>query len=60
MTNSEFAHQIVEGTFDIPEEVDAYTTLILEEIGRIGDQMTNDEVTAMVIPEEFQYFWKSI
>lgn len=36
------------------------TDLILEEIGRICVQMTNDEVTIAIMLEEFQYFWKKV
>ena len=34
--DSAIAQQIIEGSYDIPDEVDDATALILEEIGRIG------------------------
>ena len=50
----------MEGTYDIPDEVDDATALILEEIGRIGVKLSDGEVTVTITPEEFQYFWKRI
>ena len=46
--------------FDIPDEVDDATAMILEEIGEIGIQLTNGEITVEITKEEFQYFWKRI
>ena len=60
MEDSKIAQQITEGKFDIPNEVDNATTLILEEIGNIGVQLTNEEITVNISPEEFQYFWKTV
>ena len=34
--------------------------LLLEEIGRIGVQMTNGELKIDVAPEEFRYFWRRV
>ena len=58
--DSEIAQQLVEGRYDIPNELDDATALILQEIGRVGIQLTNGEVTIKITPEEFQYFWKRI
>ena len=58
LTDTEIAQQLIEGTYDIPDEVDDATTLILEEIGRIGMQMTNGDITVTISPEEFQHFWR--
>ena len=60
LADTEVAQQIIEGTFEIPDEIDDATALVLEEIGRIGVQMTNGEITLTITPEEFQYFWKRI
>ncbi len=51
--NSEVAQQLIEKKFDIPDEIDDATALILEEIGNIGVQLTNGEVTIEITPEEF-------
>ena len=58
--DSEIAQQLVEGRYDIPDELDDATALILQENGRVGIQLTNGEVTIEITPEEFQYFWKCI
>ena len=39
LADSDIAQQIVEGSFEIPDELDDDTALILEEIGRIGVQL---------------------
>ena len=58
--DSEIAQQIVEGRFEVPDEVDDATALVLEEIGRIGIQLSNGDVSIDITPEEFQYFWRKI
>ncbi len=50
----------MEGRFDIPEEINNATELILEEIGKIGVQLTNGEVTINITLEDFKYFWKRV
>ena len=60
LADTEVAQQIIEGTFEIPDDIDDATALVLEEIGRIGVQMTSGEITLSITPEEFQYFWKRI
>jgi len=54
--DSEIATQIVEGTYNIPDKVDDATALVLEEIGHIGVELYNGDVTISITPEEFQYF----
>ena len=39
LADTEIAQQIIEGTFDIPEEIDEATAKILEEIGSMGIKM---------------------
>ena len=53
LTDTEIAQQIIEGTFDIPEEIDEATAEILEEIGSMGIKMTNGSVSIMISPKEF-------
>ena len=57
LVDTELAAQIVEGKFEAPDELDDATCLILEEIGRLGVQLTNGEVTITITKEEFQIFW---
>ena len=40
---------MIEGSFQIPDEIDDAKALILEEIGKIGVQLTNGEVTIVGI-----------
>ena len=42
---SDIAQQIVKGTFDIPDEINDATALILKEIGQIGVKLSNGEIT---------------
>ena len=58
--DSEIATQIVKGTYEIPDEVDDATALILEEIGRIGVDLTNGDKTMSITPEDFRFFWKRV
>ena len=60
LADSDIAQQIVEGSFEIPDELDDATALIPDEIGQIGVQLSNGEVTIKITAEEFQYFWKKV
>ena len=60
LADSDITKQLIKGTYDIPDKVNDATALILEEIGRIGVQVTNGEQTITISTEEFQYFWKPI
>ncbi len=60
LADSDIAKQIIEGSFDIPDEVDDSTALILEEIGRIGVRLSNGEIDIEISPEEFRYFWRRV
>ena len=48
LADTEIAQQIVEGTFDIPDEIGDSIALILEEIGKIGVKMTNGDATITI------------
>jgi hypothetical protein len=58
--DSGIAQQIVEGRFEIPDEVDDATALILEEIGNIGVKLLNGDITIDITKEEFRVFWKQV
>ncbi len=49
--DSNISQQLVEGCYDIPEEIDDATALILEEIGKVRVQLTNVEVVIRISPE---------
>ena len=55
LADTEIVQQIVEGSFDIPDEISDSMALILEEIGKIGVKMTNGDATITITQEEFQY-----
>ncbi len=49
------------GTYEIPLDMNPGTTLILEEIGRLGIKLVNKEGTKIIIsPEDFKIFWKKV
>ena len=43
---------IIEGTYDIPTDLDNATKLILEEIGKLGMKIRNEEGQEIVITSE--------
>ena len=61
LEDEEVARQIITGTFEIPDDIDPATTKILEEIGRMGMKIVNEEGSEIEIsPEEFKQFVKRI
>ena len=53
----ESARQVISGTYDIPEEMDPATNLILEEIGPMGVKIVNGEGSKIEItPEDSKLF----
>ena len=61
LSDEEIARQIITGTYDIPDDLDPATKLILEEIGRMGVKIVNEEGSEIEIsPEEFKDFIKKI
>jgi len=57
LADTEIAKQIVEGNFECPEELTKMTIAIIEEIGSMGFELTNGEITIIISPEEFRHFW---
>ena len=61
LSDEEIARQIITGTYDIPDDLDPATTKILEEIGRMGVKIVNEEGSEIDIPpKEFKDFIKRI
>ena len=61
LSEEEIARQIITGTLDIPDDIDPATAKILEEIGRMGMKIVNEEGSEIEIsPEEFKQFVKRI
>ena len=56
LADTEIAQQIIEGTFDIPDEIEEDTAEILEEIGSIGVQLTNGSICIVITPEKFKQY----
>jgi hypothetical protein len=55
------AQAIITGTYKIPSDIDPATKLILEEIGKLGVKLVNEEGTEIIItPEDFQRFWNRV
>ena len=53
LVETDIAKQIVEGSFGFPEELEKATVAVLEEIGRMGVELTNGEISIVISPEEF-------
>jgi hypothetical protein len=61
LSNESLAKAIITGTYEIPLDMDPATTLILEEIGRLGMKLVNKEGMEIIItPGDFKIFWKKI
>ncbi len=62
LSNKSLAKAIITGTYEIPlDMMDPATTLILEEIGRLGVKLVNEEGNKIIItPEDFKIFWKKV
>ncbi len=61
LKDEELARSIITGTYDIPTNLDAATTLILKEIGKMGQKILNGEGKDIIItPENFIQFWKKV
>ena len=54
----EIAQKIMDGIFDMPEELDEEMVGILEEIGRHGVEMPNGENCIVITPKGFKEYWK--
>jgi hypothetical protein len=61
LSDKETARQIITGTYDIPDKLNRATEMILEEIGRMGVRIVNEEGAEIEItPEDFKQFWKRV
>ena len=61
LSDTEVAAQILDGTYDIPDEVDDATVVLLEEIARLGLQLVNGKGEKFVVtPEDFQRYWQGV
>jgi hypothetical protein len=61
LSDEDIARQIITGTYVIPVDLDPATKMILEEIGRMGVKIVNEEGAEIVItPEDFKQFWRRV
>ena len=59
LEDEDIARAIVEGTYEIPPELDEATKYILQEIGNMGRKTRNGDGHEITITaEDFQIFWK--
>lgn len=52
------AAEILEGSFVPPPTTEPATAIVLEEMGRIWEQIGEGEVSVVVTREDFQYYWR--
>jgi hypothetical protein len=61
LSNKTLARLIIIGIYDIPSDMDLATKLILEEIGKLGIKIVNEEGNEIIItPDDFKCFWRKI
>jgi hypothetical protein len=61
LSDESLAHLIITGTYDIPTDMDPVTKLILEEIGKLGMKIVNEDKNEIIItPEDFKRFWQKV
>ena len=59
LSDTEIAAQLLDGTFEIPDEVDDATEVLLNEIARLGIQLVNGKGDKFIVtPEDFRWYWK--
>jgi len=61
LSDTAFAQELLGGKVEIPNDVDATTTLVLEEIAKVGMMMqTQDGEKIIIAPEQFKRYWKQV
>ena len=61
LSDTEFAKELLGGEAVIPADVDETTTMVLEEIGRLGMEIQNEDGQKFTItPTQFKYFWRKV
>ena len=57
--DSEIAKNIFTGTYEIPDEMDNDTALILRDIGKLGMKITcGEEKDIVIMPGYFKIYWR--
>jgi hypothetical protein len=61
LSDESLARSIIMGTYEFPSDLDPATKLVLEEIGKLGVKILNDEGSEIVItPDDFKLFWQKV
>ena len=60
LSDTEIAREILEGTYDIPNDVDETTELILDEISRPGMRIQVGDEVIEISKEDFQRYWNAV
>ena len=58
--DTQFAQQILEGTYEAPEGTDEFTVMLLKECAEMYNKMSREEVATYITVEEYQYYWKRV
>ena len=59
MSDADFANELFAGTVELPDDLDAATTTILEEICKLGMEIRTSEGEVFdITPQEFKRYWK--
>ena len=60
-SDEELARVIITGTYEIPDDMEEATALVLGVIGEMGVKVINGEGVEIIIsPEDFRRFWKRV
>jgi hypothetical protein len=60
LSDTEFAMQMLCGVVHIPSDVDATTTLVLEEIIQLFDNLQDGHIKIRLGAEDFKYYWRRV
>jgi hypothetical protein len=57
LADTETTQQMLDGRFELTPDIDDATGIMLEEIARIGAQLTNGEIIIEITPDDFRKYW---
>ena len=61
LSDGEVARQIITGVYEIPDDLDPVTTLVLHEIGKMGMKLvTGDGEEIIVTQADYIKYWKRV
>ena len=60
LSDTEISNELLSGGMNVPEDLDDMTTLVLDDICRLGMELRNKSGEEfIIILEEFKYFWRA-